>query len=152
MIYSVSINGFEEQNIQVKIGGLRGPRLLINGEVVPKGKKRKMTVKKDDGSEVIATFKNKLVGLPNLIVDGEEINVTEPLEWYVQIWCYMSLPLIFIGGALGACFSIIACSINTIIFRSSMNVILKYILSLVVTLIAIGMYLTLGYMATQALR
>lgn len=152
MIYPVSIDGFEEQNIQVKIGGLKGPRLLVNGDVVPKGKKRKMTLIKDDGSEVIATFKNKLVGAPNLIVNGEEIQVTEPLEWYVQIWCYISLPLLFIGGALGGALSLIACSINTIIFKSSMNIVLKYILSLIVSLIATGMYLMLAYMISQSLR
>lgn len=152
MIYAVSIDGFEKQNIQVKIGGLKGPRLLVNGDVVPKGKKTKMPLIKDDGNEVIATFKNKFIGPPNLIVDGEEIHVTEPLEWYTQVWCYMSLPLIFIGGVLGACLSVVACSMNSIIFKSSMNIVLKCILSLLVNLVAAGMYLMLASMASQALR
>ncbi|WP_099189531.1 hypothetical protein [Tepidibacter mesophilus] len=154
MIYTVMIDGFEEQKIQVKVGGIKSPRLLINGEVVPKGKKRKMALRKDDGSEVVATFKNSFwgLGVPNLVIDGEEIQVTKPLKWYIQVWCYITAPLIIIGGALGASLAVIACSTNMVIFRSSMNIIVKYILSLIVSLIAIGMYLFMAYMATQALR
>lgn len=96
MIYPVMIDGFEGQKIEMKVGGFKGPRLLINGEVVPKGKKRKMILRKNDGREVVATFKHNFLGLgiPNLIVDGEKIQIAEPLKWYAQVWCYMSSPLI----------------------------------------------------------
>lgn len=58
----------------------------------------------------------------------------------------------FVGGALGGASAAIACGINTTIFRSSMNIILKYILSLIVSLLAVGTYLIMRYMALQALR
>lgn len=154
MTYPVIIDGFEGQRIEVKGGGMKGYRVLVNGEVVPTSKKREMTLRRNDGKEVIAKFKQSFlgIGVPNLIVGGKKIQVSEPLKWYVLVWCYVSVPLVFIGGALGAFFSLLACGINTNIFRSSMNSFLKYFLSLIVSLVSVTVYFTLGYFITQALK
>jgi hypothetical protein len=64
-------------------GFFSGPRLLVDGEPAPKGPKRgQMLLRRDDGSQVIATWKPRFLDLTQLVVDGQALNIIEPLKWY----------------------------------------------------------------------
>ena len=89
--------------------------------------------------------------VPRLDVDGKQINVVEPLKWYAWVWSGLPILLIFIGGALGALAGIVAFGINTQIFRSSRNTGLKFVLTAVVSVLAVAVYLALAVLVSGAL-
>jgi hypothetical protein len=132
MSYKANIDGFEGQNIEAAVGFWSGPKLLVNGEPAQKGSKRgEMILQRNDGKQVIATWKQQILGLdiPQLIVDGKTTNLVEPLKWYQLVWGGLPALLVFMGGALGALAGIIGFSINTKIFRTEMHDVLKYLAS-----------------------
>lgn len=143
MSYTANIDGFEGQNIEVNISFWTGPKLLVNGQPAPKGSKRgEMVLQRNDGAQVIATWKPQLIGLdvPQLIVDRKTVALVEPLKWYQWVWGGWPVFLLFIGGALGAIAGLVAFSINARIFRTEMNNVLKYVVSGVVSALAVIAY------------
>jgi hypothetical protein len=143
MNYATNIEGFEGQNIEVSSSFWSGPKLLVNGEAASKGSKRgEMTLQRNDGKKVIAGWKPQVLGLdvPQLIVDGKVTKLVEPLKWYQLVWSGLPALLVFMGGALGAVAGIIGFSINTKIFRTDMNDVLKYIVSAVVSVLVVTVY------------
>ncbi|MBU5675779.1 hypothetical protein KQI88_05065 [Alkaliphilus sp. MSJ-5] len=155
MRYEVKLDGFEDKKIEVEVKSIRGPRLLINGKAIPKDRKNKMILCRDDGVEVIATWKSNFLSVdavPKLVVDDKEIQVAEPLKWYVKVWCSLPLLLLLWGGALGAMCGFIAISINSKIFRSSMNQFLKFLTTIIISLLAAVVYFIIGSLAYLALE
>jgi len=155
MIYPVKIPGFENQNIEVKPGIVfTGPKLLVNGQPAPKGKGRgEMLLRRDDGSEVVATWKSQFIGLdvPKLIVDKKEIQVVEALKWYEYIW--IGLPaLLVLLGVVGALLGIVGFVINASIFRSSKSRFMKFILTAAVTILTVAIYIVAGIIFSAILE
>ncbi len=143
MGYTANIEGFEGQNIEVNIGFWSGPKLLINGNPAQKGNKRgEMILQRNDGREVIAIWKPQFSGLdvPQLSVDGKIVILVEPLTWYQLVWGGWPVILLFIGGLLGAIAGVVGFSINAKVFRSGMNDIMKYVVSGIVSALAVGAY------------
>ncbi|MBN1306221.1 MAG: hypothetical protein JXA13_17435 [Anaerolineales bacterium] len=123
------IEGFESQNIEVDFGMWTGSKLLVNGQPAPKGSKRgEMLLTKDDGQQVAAAWKPQMLGLdvPQLSVEGRNIQMVEPLKWYQAVWGGLPVLLVFAGGLLGALAGVIAFTINAGVFRMKMNEVLKY--------------------------
>ena len=160
MSYKVSIEGFEGQDIEVKTSFWLGPKLVVNGVPAPKGSKRgEMLLQRNDGRQVIARWKPQFMGLdvPQLIVDDKVINLVEPLKWYQGIWGGLPIVLVFvfIGGALGALGTIagiIGFTINTKIFRTGMNSVLKYVITGVVSVLAVVAYFIAAMLFTMLIR
>lgn len=147
MIYTPSIEGFEGQKVEAKISLLTGSRLFINGTPAPKGLRRgEMVLQRNDGRPVYASWKPQAFGLdvPQLVVDGRTISLAAPLQWYQWVWSALPVLLVFWGGLLGAIAGVLAFSINTSIFRSSMNQIIKYFLSGLVSILTVLIYLVIG--------
>ena len=143
MGYTANIEGFEGQNIEVIIGFWAGPKLLVNGEPAQKGSKRgEMVLQRNDGKQVIATWKPQALGLdvPQLSVDGKAVTLVEPLKWYQWVWGGWPVVLLFIGGALGALAGMIGFSINAKVFRSEMSDVLKYVVTGIVSVLAVAAY------------
>ena len=143
MSYKANIEGFEGQNIEVTVSFWSGPKLLINGNPAPKGSKRgEMMLQRNDGKQVIASWKPQVLGLdvPQLIVDGKVTNLVEPLKWYQWVWGGWPVLLVFMGGVLGAVAGMIGFIINAKIFRTKMNDVLKYVISGVVSVLAVIAY------------
>ena len=143
MSYTAKIEGFESQNVEAQVSFWSAPKLLVNGAIAQKGSKRgQMLLQRDDGKQVIASWKPQFLGLdvPQLIVDGKTINLAAPLKWYQWIWGGWPVLLLAIGGALGAITGVIAVAINTKIFRAEMNKALKYIVSGAVSFLAVVAY------------
>jgi len=143
MGYKANIEGFDGQNIEVKVSFWSGPKLLVNGQPAPKGNKRgEMLLQRNDGRQVIATWKPQLLGLdvPQLIVDGKQVNLVEPLKWYQWVWGGLPILLVFIGGALGAIAGLVGFSINAKVFRMELNDFLKYAVAGIVSVLAVVFY------------
>jgi hypothetical protein len=154
MSYKVGIEGFKGQYIEVKTSFWSGPRLVVNGVPAPKGGKRgEMLLQRNDGRQVIARWKPQFVGLdvPQLIVDDKVINLLEPLRWYQWIWGGLPIALVFIGGALGA-IAVIGFTINTKVFRTEMNSVLKYVITGVVSVLAVVAYFIAAILFTMLIR
>lgn len=143
MSYIAKIEGLENQNIEAKVGFWSGPKLLVNGEPAPKGTKRgEMVLQRNDGKQVTARWKPQFLGLdvPQLTVDGKTVNLVEPLKWYQWAWGGWPVLLFFAGGFLGAMAGMIAVVINARVFRAEMSEVLKYIISGVVSILAVVVY------------
>jgi len=144
MSYNVNIDGCEGQNIELRVSFFSGPKLFVNGEPAPKGNKRgEMVLRRNDGREIVARWKPQFMGLdvPQLVVDGETLAVVEPLKWYEWLWGGLPILLVFVGGLLGALAGVIGFFINTKVFRSNLNGFLKYVVSGVVSVLALVAYL-----------
>ena len=155
MNYPVKLEGFEGQNIEVQPAGtFSGYKLLINGQPAPQGPKRgQMLLRRNDGTQAIATWKAQLLGFdtPQLVVDGQPIALEEPLKWYEWAWGGWPILLLFVGGVLGAIAGFIAFSVNTKIFRSSMGSVEKYLLTAVISAVAVMAYLVVATLLASAL-
>ncbi len=155
MKYPITLKGLEGQTIEVQTAGmLSGPKLLVNGQPAAKGPKRgQMTLRRNDGQEVVAAWRPRFMGLdvPELVVDGQIIEVTQPLPWYAWLWSGLPILLVFAGGALGAIAGFIAFTINTSIFRSGKSTTLKFVLTAFVSLLAVVVYFVLAVLLALAL-
>jgi len=103
-----------------------------------------MAVRRNDGRDAIVRWRPQFLGLdvPQLYVDGFVVNVAPPLGLFVWLWSALPVLLVLIGGALGALVGFVAFATNTRIFRSSWSTLVKYCVSLLVTLASVVVYLT----------
>ena len=145
MKYSVPLDGFDGHTIEVLAGSLiSGPKLFVDSQPAAKGAKRgEMVLHRNDGREVIARWKPQFMGfdVPLLVVDGEVVRLAEPLNTMARVWSGFPILLVFVGGAIGAVTGVVAFSINTTIFRSSMTGFAKYGLTAFVSLVAVAAWL-----------
>lgn len=149
MNFPIQLEGFEGQDIQAQLKNFGRPRLLVNNKPVSGGIRGKMILKRKDGTEVVAKWKNSLsLDMPILLIDGKELQFVEPLKWFEKIWCCIPFILIFIGGAIGGALGGVGTLANFAIFRSSMNPILKYI----VTLLTSGAFILAFMLLAIAIR
>jgi hypothetical protein len=144
MGYPVNIKGFEGQKIEVDVSYLAGARLMVNGKQAPKGSNRgDMLLKRNDGRQVTAVWKPQALGfdVPKLVVDGQTIQLVEPLKWYQWLWSGLAVALVAIGGMLGAVIGLIALSFNAGLFRSDRSPVMKYVITGAVSAAAVILYL-----------
>ncbi|MEM7335015.1 MAG: hypothetical protein AAF490_23260 [Chloroflexota bacterium] len=146
MQYPISINGFESQNIVVESAGMMsGPKLLVNGQPASAGPKRgQFSLRRDDGSEVVASWKaglGTMGGVPQLVVGDEVITVTEPLKWYEIVWSALPMALIILGGLIGGLVGAAAFAANSRIFQSEQSGAMKFIITGGITAVAFVVYL-----------
>lgn len=143
MSYIANIEGFEGQKIEVNTSMWTGSKLLINGVPAPKGNKRgEMLLQRNDGKQVIATWKTQSLGfdVPQLVVDGKVITLAAPLKWYQWVWGGWPILIAVAGGALGAVTGLIGLSINVRIFRSDLSEVMKYVVTGIVSVLAVVVY------------
>ncbi|GAB4419505.1 MAG: hypothetical protein Kow002_07180 [Anaerolineales bacterium] len=146
MKYQLNLKGFEGQNIEMQSPGLfSGAKLLVDGEPAPKGAKRgEMLLRRNDGKDVIAKFKGTFLDVPNLEVDGNVIQVVEPLKWYQWVWNSLPLLIIVGGGALPFLIAFLAIAINLSLFRKSETRLARYGLTGLVTAGAFVLFAVVG--------
>lgn len=146
MKYTVNLQGFEGQTIEVQSQGmLSGAKLLVNGKPASKGTKRgEMLLQRNDGREVIAKFQPAFLDVPKLELDGQTIQVVEPLKWYEWAWNGIPLLIVFLGGMIPFLIGFAAFSINATLFRSQSNTLAKYGLTALVSFGALAFLLLLA--------
>jgi hypothetical protein len=134
----LQLEGFEGQNIEVVPAGFITPaKLLVDGMPAPKGKNPgENRLIRNDGREVIVKWKPQILDMPKLIVDGKTIYIVKPLRWYEWAWVALPVLLVFTARAFAGFIGLIAYIVNAKIFRSDMNTLSKYALSLLVSLLA----------------
>jgi hypothetical protein len=146
MAIPLHLEGFEGQNIEVVPAGFFTPaKLLVDGQPAPKGKHfSENRLVRNDGREVVVTWKPQLLDMPKLVIDGQTINIVKPLRWYEWALSAMPLILVFTAKAFAGLLGIIAFSINAKIFRSELNGLSKFGLSLLVLFLACLAYYLLN--------
>ena len=147
MTYPAKIEGFEGQNIEAALGFWTAPKLLVNGDLAPRGSKRgEMLLTRNDGRQVVARWQPQLLGfdVPALAVDGKTINFVQPLKWYEMVWSAAPLILIGFGGVVGGIAGLLAFIGNTRIFRMNMTDPIKFVVSGAVSAAAVFFYLLIA--------
>ncbi len=134
----LNLEGFEGQNIEVEPAGFLTPaKLLVNGQPAPRGKRpNENRLTRNDGREVIVTWKPQLLDMPLLVVDGKTIPIVRPLKFYEWAWSVVPVGLVFTGKPFVGLLGLVAFSINVNILRSERSTPLKYGLTLLITLLA----------------
>ncbi len=144
MAYPVSIEGFEGRKVEVEVSFWSGAKLMVDGVRAPKGSRRgEMLLTRGDGRHSVAVWKPVALGfdVPQLVVDGQTVRLVEPLRWHQWVWSALPIVLIFVGGAMGAVFGLIALSFNAGLFRSNLNPAMKYVATGAVSAAAVALYL-----------
>jgi hypothetical protein len=151
--YPIELEGFEGQTIEVQPAGfVSGAKLIVNGQPAPKGPHGgQMLLRRNDGREVVATWKPTFLDMPKLNVDGKTYEVARALKWYEWLWCGLPVLLVLTGGALGVFFGLIGLGINTQIFRGETHLAAKYIFTGVVSLATAIVYFFLAFMLISIL-
>ncbi len=150
----MQIEGFEGQRIEASLSYWSGAQLYINGEKAPKGTNRRdMLITRNDGVAIPAFWKPRMLGFdsPVLSVNGKDIEVQPRLKWYEFVWSALPIVLVFIGGALGAFLGFLAFSFNTGVFRSKMNAIVKYLVSMIISGAAGVLWLLVAMVVNSAI-
>jgi hypothetical protein len=153
--YAIRIPGFEDHQIVLKTASFARSKLLYDGEVIQKEKGSKSVALTSVGG-LIAKIEMRpsiLDPLPQVWVDNEKLNIAPPIKWYQWVWISVPLiALIVLGTFVGAIFGIPAMLLNIQIFRSRLSVVLKYVYSLLLTLVAVILYMiTATYLSTVLL-
>ncbi|MEM7110978.1 MAG: hypothetical protein AAF614_01000 [Chloroflexota bacterium] len=139
MEHLVQLKGFENQNIVIQAAGLfSGTQLLVNGEPAPAGPKRgQLLLHRDNGEKAVVKFKNFFFDpFPNLIVDGEKVQVVEPLKWYQIVLALLPFILAVLGGLVGIVVGLPATMYNMRVFRSERSAVSKYVTATVVSVLS----------------
>jgi hypothetical protein len=82
--------------------------------------------------------------VPTLKIDGEAVNLLEPLQWYEYAWSGLPILLVFAGGALGGLVGGVATMANGRLFRSERGQIAKYGLAGLITAAAVMVFFVLA--------
>ena len=142
MKYIVNLEGFEGQKIEVQPASFLGSaKLFVNdGEARQGAKRGEMILTRNDGKEVVATWRNNFLDVPKLMVENKVVNVVKPLAWYEWIWNGWPIVLLFGGGALGGLLGALAIVTNLAVFRSQQNTLLKYLITGAISIAAVIAY------------
>lgn len=121
---------FKKQKLTVETAGwFHGPRLLLNGTIVPIQKKR-YTVKADSGVEISIQLKyNYLDPIPKIKIAEEIVELANPLKWYEYMWMGIPIVLVVSGTAIGGLLGIMGGNASGRVFRNERGSLAKYGLS-----------------------
>jgi hypothetical protein len=154
MDYQINgIPGFESRKVVVRSAGMfSGPKLLVDDEVL-KGSWGKYTLRRNDGKQAMTRMINNIIDpVPQLVVDGKIYAPIPPLPWYQLGWAGWPIIMVFVAGLIGALLGALAAYVNTRIFRSNMHMILKYVVTGVISCTAVLMYLILALIIRMAVN
>jgi hypothetical protein len=144
---------FKRQQLSVETASsvFATPKLTLNGAVVKKQKGR-YPVTSDTGAEKLIQLRYNLIDpVPTLKVDGEAVNLLEPLQWYEYAWSGLPILLVFTGGALGGLVGGAATMANGRLFRSEWGSIAKYGLAGLITASAVAVFFVLAVALRMAI-
>ena len=131
MQYQVAVAGFEKQNIVIEAPNLfSAAKLLINGQPAAKGEKRgEYKLLRDDGTEAVARFKSFLLDpIPQLVVDGSTVRLTEPLPCHELVFAYLPLLMVLTGNVIGILLGVAAAVMNLRLFALKRSMLMRYTL------------------------
>jgi len=84
-----------------------------------------------------------------VVIGDETVLLARPLAWYEYVWVGLPVLLVFAGGALGALVGVVATYTSARIFRSDRGAFAKYVLTGLVSVLALVVFLVLVVIAQQ---
>lgn len=146
MQFPLEVEGFEGQRLVVKSGIWTGPKLFVGGQPAPREGKD-YVVHDNVGRRLEARLSPRLLGLdpvPKVVIAGHEVTVAPPLAWYAVAWMGLPVILMFIGGAVGGLCAGIGVYLNARIFRSRQHIVVKYVLTGLVSAAMVVVFATIA--------
>jgi hypothetical protein len=128
MKYTVHLEGFEDQHIEVEPPGFfSSSQMYVNGNTVVSMENGEYLLKRSDGPDVLVKVKQSFFyDAPSLQINGKTIHIIEPLAWYQYL--LSSVPLVFLmWGFFGALIGIGLITMNVRIFHSKLSKPLQYL-------------------------
>ena len=150
----ITVPGFEGRNFKAIDRGIFKPlEIHLDGKKIDR-KNFKYIVTDNQGTDVEIKFNHGfLVDMGSaLTIKDKTIHLREPLKWYEYLFAGWPILMMFIGGAIGGGLGAAAASINIKIFRSRINIFLKYLLTFSISIIAFIIWTILAVMINQKFR
>jgi hypothetical protein len=141
--YPVNIPELPGRRIEVELPGVfRRATVLVDGEPATKALKRgQFFIRATDGRESLLALKTSFLDpVPQVLWAGRTIRLVEPLEWYQWLWTGLPLVLAVLGGAIGGFLGGVAMIFNIRILRSDRSGVLRYALTALLSVGALGAY------------
>ncbi len=150
MAKRLALPGFEGHTIEVQLPGLgmNRPTLFVDGKVAPRDQNHQIHLRRNDGQEVVATWKPQALGLgvPQLVVQGTAIDVVQPQKWYAWVWSALPLLVIVAGGVIGIAVGLIGFAVNRRIFWSGLPTTPKFVFSGIVSFFAVLLWVVAAFL------
>jgi hypothetical protein len=137
----IVLPGLEGHTLALLPGGLlRNPCLLFDGSHLsaPDGQ---YVLEPTTGEKITLRLQNRFLDpVPAVLVDGRPLAVHPPLRWYQYLWLLLPLLLIVPGGVYGAVPAVMAVVVNARLWRTSLDLFLRFLYSSMVLLAAYLVY------------
>ena len=155
MRYPVNIPELPGCRIEVELPGVfSSATVLVDGQPATKALKRgQFFVRAIDGRESLLALKTSFLDpVPQVLWAGRTIQLVEPLAWYQWLWTGIPLVLALLGGAIGGALGGVAMVFNIRILRSDRSGILRYALTALLSVGALGAYVFFASMFLSAVH
>jgi hypothetical protein len=153
--YPVNIPELPGRRIEVELPGVfSSATVLVDGQPATKALKRgQFFVCATDGRESLLALKTSFLDpVPQVLWAGRTIQLVEPLAWYQWLWTGIPLVLALLGGAIGGALGGVAMVFNIRILRSDRSGILRYALTALLSVGALGAYVFFASMFLSAVH
>jgi len=153
--YPVNIPELPGRRIEVEHPGVfSSATVLVDGQPATKALKRgQFFVRATDGRESLLALKTSFLDpVPQVLWAGRTIQLVEPLAWYQWLWTGIPLVLALLGGAIGGALGGVAMVFNIRILRSDRSGILRYALTALLSVGALGAYVFFASMFLSAVH
>lgn len=152
-IYPVTLEGFENQTIEVQDGLIFGShKLLVDGNPAPKGKEKgEVVLTRDDGREVTARWMKSTLRKHILDVDGKTVEIKRSsLLWEIVL---LAVPVgLWKTGVLGLIFAIVAIGLGTAALQTRRPPLQRFLLWAGAMVVAFGLNVVIGGLLTGLIR
>ena len=155
MRYPVNIPELPGRRIEVELPGVfSSATVLVDGQPATKALKRgQFFVRATDGRESLLALKTSFLDpVPQVLWAGRTIQLVEPLAWYQWLWTGIPLVLALLGGAIGGALGGVAMVFNIRILRSDRSGVLRYALTALLSVGALGAYVFVASMFLSAVH
>lgn len=141
MDFLLDIQGFQGREVFLRVGFIRSPRIVIDGEVIRPVNNR-FRLKTKDGKSIAVSLKRRFLDpIPRLFIADRTIETLAAHRWYIYVWLLLPVLLIAVGwwhaqltGALSGLFwALVAIAVNSKALRLILSGV-KYFVNLIVLL------------------
>lgn len=147
IVLPLNVENFTKHTLVVKAQqGWKNCVLLYDGDVVIK-KSGKAVVKDDSGKDIKVMLSQNFFQQAYFVnVDNQTLQLVPQFKWYELTWLWITLPLMFIGGALGGLIFALTGSINSALYRKwyGDSALKRYLVTGLISLLAVAVYFVSG--------
>jgi len=153
MEFPVQHPRFQQQRLAVrKAGVFSGEKVVLNGQVIER-RQGVYTVTDDTGAAVPVKLKQRFYDpIPNVLIDQEVVRLVEPLKPIEYVWGWAPIALMVLGGAIGGAIGGGVGYVNACVFRSTMGTAQKFLVTALLSCLAVVLYLVAAIAFQMMLR